>query len=79
MQLVPLHMYPREPLPQFVVRPWTSCGLHDALKQPEIRGWFHSSNLVFIDGGATALEAQLKEDRTKWSEVIRVNKIVAQD
>jgi tripartite-type tricarboxylate transporter receptor subunit TctC len=55
------------------------AALDDALKQPEIGAWFRSSNLVFIDGGATALDAQLKEDRAKWSEVIKANKIVAQD
>ena len=53
--------------------------LGDALKQPEIRSWFRSSNLVFIDGGAIALDAQLREDRARWSEVIRTNKIVGQD
>jgi tripartite-type tricarboxylate transporter receptor subunit TctC len=53
--------------------------LDDALKQPEMRAWFQTSNLSSIDGGNKALDAKLQQDRAKWVEVIRTNHITIGD
>jgi tripartite-type tricarboxylate transporter receptor subunit TctC len=53
--------------------------LDGALKQPEMRAWFQTSNLSFIEGGAKALDARLLQDRAKWVEVIKANHITIGD